>query len=393
MRFSTVFKAASATERSGQDFDLDSVDCEGFYKELRELRSEIRADLSDEDLRHLHKYERIGRVATAVGVATAWVPNPVSTVALALGRSTAWLLMHHVGHRGYDRVPGVPERLTSRGFAMGKRRFLDWPDWMLPEAWKYEHNVLHHAHTGEERDPDLIERNTELLRRLPLPKVVKLAVMGGLALTWRFTYYAPNTIRTWLGRGQEGSSDEREGYARTLWLRCYAPYALLNFVALPALMAPLGPLASLSALMNSLGAEALTNLHTFIVVGPNHTGDDLYRFDDPPRSKAEGAVRQVIGSANYWTGTEAIDFAHLWLNYQIEHHLFPDIPMLQYRKIQPKVRALCDKYGIPYVQESVWLRAWKMLEVAIGSKSMKRASSAAPHQQPHQPASAFAEAL
>jgi len=362
-----------------ETFDPTAIDCDAFFRELRGIRREAEAALGDEDIRHLRRTELYGRVATAVGLATAWVPNPLSMAALALGRSTSWLLMHHVGHRGYDRVPGIPERFTSRVFATGWRRFLDWPDWMLPEAWKYEHNVLHHTNTGELRDPDLVERNTHWLRGLAIPRPAKLAAMGLLAVTWRPFYYAPNTVHTWLARGQtlaftEEAAATPPGYKRTLYLRCYAPYMLLQFVALPALFLPLGPLAAASALVNSLGAEALSNLHTFLVVGPNHTGDDLYRFDTPAATKAEAAVRQVLGSVNYATGTELGDYAQLWLNYQIEHHLFPDLPMLRYRQIQPKVEALCAKYGIPYVQQSLFTRVKKLLSVAIGKTSMKRAS-------------------
>lgn len=361
-------------------FDPDAIDCDGFFRELRAIRRDVEAALGEDDIRHLQKLEALGRVATALGLATAWAPNPVSMAALALGRSTRWLLMHHVGHRGYDRVPGIPARYTSRVFASGWRRLLDWPDWMLPEAWKYEHNVLHHTHTGELSDPDLIERNAASLRDSKLPVGVKLAGLGALALTWRSFYYAPNTVKAWLERGQEARREgdgegNPPGYRRTLWLRGYAPYALLQFGALPALFLPLGPLAVGSALVNSLGAEALTNLHTFLVVGPNHTGEDLYRFDSRPRSKAESAVRQVLGSANYATGSDRVDYAHLWLNYQIEHHLFPDMPMLRYREIQPKIKALCAKYGIPYVQESVFTRVKKMVAVAVGRASMKRAEN------------------
>ena len=93
----------------------------------------------------------------------------------------------------------------------------------------------------------------------------------------------------------------------------------------------------------------------------------------PARSRGEAMVRQVIGSANYAVGGDAIDLAHLWLNYQIEHHIWPDLPMLRYREVQPKVKALCAKYGIPYVQESVLTRVKKMLAIAVGSASMKRA--------------------
>jgi fatty acid desaturase len=277
--------------------------------------------------------------------------------------------MHHVGHRGYDKVPGVPERYTSKVFARGWRRFLDWPASMLPEAWIYEHNVLHHAHTGEERDPDLIERNTEALRRLPMP--VRYALMGLLALTWRETYYAPQTLRAWRARGTAGPPPD-SGNLGELWLRGYLPYAALHFGLLPLCYLPLGPWGVFSAFCNSVMADAVTNLHTFCVVGPNHTGEDLHRFDDRPRTRAEHAVRQVAGTANYSTGGDLRDFAHLWLNYQIEHHLWPDLPMRQYALIQPRVRAICEKHGVPYVQESVFVRVRKMVDVAVGKSSMRR---------------------
>jgi fatty acid desaturase len=355
------------------DFDPSTVDCDAFFRELRAIRKDVEASLGEEDIAHVKWIERMGRAATAVGLATAWFPNPISMAGLALGRSTAWLLMHHVGHRGYDRVPGIPERLTSRGFAAGWRRFVDWPDWMLPEAWKYEHNVLHHTNTGELKDPDLIERNTELLREMKIPVALKYVTMGALAVTWRASYYAPTTIKVFLQRGTNLTSDEiPPKYFRTLFGKCYAPYALVQFALLPALFAPLGPLAMGSALINSLAAEAISNFHTFLVVGPNHTGDDLYRFDEPARSHAEAAVRQVLGSVNYALGSERTDYAHLYLNYQIEHHLFPDIPMARYREIQPRVKELCEKHGIPYVQEGVLTRFKKMLSVAVGKASMRR---------------------
>lgn len=365
---------------SATTFDPNTVDCHAFFKELRAIRVEAEAAYGEDDLRHLRRTIFYGRAATAVGLATAWFPNPLSMAALALGRGTRWIVMHHIGHRGYDRVPGVPPELTSRVFAKGWRRFVDWTDWMLPEAWKYEHNVLHHTNTSEVVDPDLVERNFEWVRDLDVPEIAKLAMVGLIAISWKPFYYTPNTVATYLSKGKTlafaghaGNQEMPPGYSRTLWLSCYAPYALIQFVGLPALFLPFGPFAAMSACINSVGAEVLTCLHTFLVVGPNHVGDDLYRFETPATSKAEAAVRQVLSSVNYATGTEPIDYAHLWLNYQIEHHLFPDMPMLAYRKIQPKIKALCEKHGIPYVQESVWKRAKHLVKVAIGRTSMKRA--------------------
>ena len=36
------------------------------------------------------------------------------------------------------------------------------------------------------------------------------------------------------------------------------------------------------------------------------------------------------------------------LSFQIEHHLFPDLPSNRYAEAAPRVKALCEKYGIPY---------------------------------------------
>jgi len=361
--------SASAPRSAGPARAAPPVDVEAFARDVQALRREILASLGEEDLVHLRKIERWGRTATAVGLATAWAgPNLISAAGLALGRSTRWILMHHIGHRGYDRVPGVPEHHTSAKFARGNRRFLDWPDWIEPEAWKYEHNSLHHAHTGEADDPDLVERNAAWVHGMPEP--LRWLMFAGLTITWRSTYYAPNTMQEWLGKGGAKPSS-RELWSAVLQ-RCWLPYAGYAFVGLPLLYAPLGPLAVASAFCNSVLADVLSNAHTFLVVGPNHAGDDLHRFDDRSSSKAEHLVRQVLGSTNYPTGGDGNDYAHLWLNYQIEHHLFPDVSMLQYQKVQPRVKALCEKHGLPYVQESVFRRFSKMAKVFVGRTLMRR---------------------
>lgn len=345
-----------------------SIDLDALLADVRSLRARIDADVGPADLAHLRKIERWGRCATLVGVLTAGIaPNPLAAIALSIGRSSRWLLMHHCGHRGYDKVPGVPARYTSKVFARGRRRFVDWADWMIPEAWIYEHNILHHQHTGEAKDPDLIERNIA-------GRGGRGWLLAALLLTWRATYYAPNTLNAWTQRRGPVDAGTRR---RLFWRRCMLPNAALQFVAFPLLFAVFGWWGVCSALCNSVLADVLTNAHTFLVVGPNHTADDLYRYDGPPASRGDYYRRQILGSANYRTGGDLCDWAHLWLNYQIEHHLFPDVPMLQYRKIQPAVRELCARHGIPYVQESVFTRFRKMAAVFLGRTRMRRLDAAA----------------
>jgi len=68
---------------------------------------------------------------------------------------------------------------------------------------------------------------------------------------------------------------------------------------------------------------------------------------DPAETKAEWYVRQMLGSANI-SGPWLMHFMTGNLSHQIEHHLFPDLPSNRYAEIAPKVRALFDKYDLPY---------------------------------------------
>jgi NADPH-dependent stearoyl-CoA 9-desaturase len=55
----------------------------------------------------------------------------------------------------------------------------------------------------------------------------------------------------------------------------------------------------------------------------------------------------MLGSANFDAGP-VLAFMSGNLCYQIEHHLFPDLPSNRYAEIARRVRALCVAYDLPY---------------------------------------------
>jgi fatty acid desaturase len=256
---------------------------------------------------------------------------------------------------------------------------------MTPEAWRHEHNLLHHCRLNEDPDdPDFVEALVE--KYGPRPRWVRWVLIALYSLAWKPLYYGPNTLRLHLDavrrrRGEApaasaGAPDllnPLHAYPRQVWLRCWLPYASWTFVVVPALFLPLGLWAWLSVLVNFLLAEALTNFHSFLMIVPNHAGDDLYRFDESlTNGKGEFFLRQILGSANYRCGGDANDVLHGWLNYQIEHHVWPDLTLLQYQRAQPRLKALCARYGIPYVQECVFRRFRRMIAIALGDERMQR---------------------
>ena len=57
--------------------------------------------------------------------------------------------------------------------------------------------------------------------------------------------------------------------------------------------------------------------------------------------------RQVLGSANL-TGGKLFHILSGNLSFQIEHHLFPDIPAHRHAEISVEVREICKALRVPY---------------------------------------------
>merc|ERR1719353_1266097 len=114
----------------------------------------------------------------------------------------------------------------------------------------------------------------------------------------------------------------------------------------------------------------------------------MYKFENSctPRSSTF-YMRAVTSSANFRTSNgirrdgvakpvhgftaDVNDFFHGWLNYQVEHHAYPQLSMLSYQKAAPQLRAICNKYGVPYVQENVFRRLKKTADIMVGATDMR----------------------
>lgn len=361
-----------------------SVDREQLAKDITQIHRQALANIGPEDFSHMKTMARWGKACSLVGYGTAWIcPNPVSAFLISQGSFTRWTqVAHPIQHRGYDKVEGASENYTSKKFARGWRRFLDWPDWMTPAGWHHEHDLLHHYNLGENLDPNNAQHNMEWLRQSSLPMWLRYVIVAVFSGIWKISYYTPRTHKELClnAARQQGKPEPlmtRLGawslftqQGRGLWLQSILPYTAYRFVLLPWLFLPLGTVAATNVLLNSILAEIFTNMHSFLVMIPNHAGDDVMGFDDKARGKGEFYLRQILGSVNYPTGSNLNDFFYGWLNYQIEHHLWPDLPLSQYQKLQPQVVALCKKHNIPYCQQSVFKRMLKAADIMVGKTSM-----------------------
>lgn len=292
----------------------------------------------------------------------------------------SWMLSHHALHGAYDKVAGAPKWLHSEAYAIGWRRFLDWPEWIYPQAWSYEHNLLHHYFTGENRDPDQVERLFTYVRSKKIPFIIRFGLTFLLGSTWKYSYYGPSTF---MHLQKKLGVDTQKGFnfyrmfnplssaGRNFYLQCFMPHALFFMVSawISSLVVP-GWLVG-NFLLGFLLSGFIGNWVAFLTIGPNHTGSDLFRYYSKSTNRIDFLIRQITGSANYTTYGPTSDFFMGWLNYQIEHHIWPDLMPNGYQKIAASVRKTSEQFEIPYIVEPIWIRVHKMFRVCLGTDSMK----------------------
>jgi fatty acid desaturase len=121
---------------------------------------------------------------------------------------------------------------------------------------------------------------------------------------------------------------------------------LLHFVGyVTALLLVLSPL---QAAVFVLVQQGLFGLYLGCSFAPNHKG--MPTLTDA--EELDFLRTQVLTSRNV-RGGRLVDFLLGGLNYQIEHHLFPNMPRPNLRHAQPLVRAFCQEHGLPYTEATM----------------------------------------
>ncbi|HEX6754277.1 MAG TPA: fatty acid desaturase, partial [Solirubrobacterales bacterium] len=249
------------------------------------------------------------------------------------------------------------------------------------EAWKHSHNYVHHTFTNIlGKDKDL---GYEIMRIDPQQKwhpvylaqpLYNLLLMAffewGVALH-DLDFEAIRTGRKSKAQIKRELAGIREK-AKSQIVKDYIAWPLLSGLAMAALDAGLearsparrrGGLAG--ALKRALGggrssyraaasanatANIVRNVWAYAIIFCGHFPDQTHTFtpeEVEDESRGGWYVRQLTGAANI-EGSPLFHVASGNLGYQVEHHLFPDLPSTRYAEIAPQVKQVCERYGLPY---------------------------------------------
>jgi NADPH-dependent stearoyl-CoA 9-desaturase len=320
---------------------LSDADIEALAAALEAIRYEIEDSLGAKDrvyIRRAIAFQRCLEVAarlTIVGSKNkfAWM---VGTAALAVAKCVENMeLGHNIIHGQWDWM-NDPEIHSSTW---------EW-DMVGPSShWRSCHNHRHHVFTnivGVDNDLGFgVLRVTRDQKWRPSDLMQPLrAVLLAFAFEWGVALHGLFSIRD-----RETTEAGRSAHKRAL-IRKMARQAGKDYVLFPAL--------SVRRWRRTLGANVvangLRNVWAYVVIVCGHFADGAEKFTPSVlegETKPEWYLRQMLGSANFRAG-RVLAFMSGNLCYQIEHHLYPDLPSNRYPEIAERVRALCVTYDLPY---------------------------------------------
>lgn len=320
-----------------------------FESELDALRLDTLRDIGARDAKHIRRMrgfaqgsEIAGRGLLMFGI------GPVSWVAGVVGLSLAKIVEnmeigHNVMHGQYDWMNDPS--LNSQSY--------EWDIVCDGDHWRHSHNVEHHDHTnvlGKDHDYGYGMLRLTAEQKWTPSSLLQPLWYALLALNFQWGV-AVHDIK--IGRFVKGRMKKAEFAGRMRpFLRKAGKQLFKDYVLFPALAFWQWP----RVLLGNLVANGIRNLWTNAIIFCGHFTENAQTFtrrEVEEETRGQWYLRQIQGSSNLEGGR----WFHLLtghLSHQIEHHLFPDIPAPRYAEIAPRVREICDRYGVFYNTGGFW---------------------------------------
>jgi NADPH-dependent stearoyl-CoA 9-desaturase len=400
----------STLQRSDHPFaHLGEQEREKIGKELDAIHDEVFADLGDRDRQYIKRVISVERQIVVLGRVlllgsrskTAWA---LGTACLGMAKILENMeIGHNVMHGQWDWM-NDPNIHSSKW---------DWDTASTAESWRHSHNFIHHTYTNiRGKDKDL---GYEIMRIDPNQKwrpyylgqpiynfLLTLLFEWGVAVHDMDIEAVRAGEKPWSevrkdlkGIGVKVRSQVIKDYLGWPLISAGA-YGLVQLVSGGRLDPPkksrlgrrlrrissnerVGATATFldkvlpgveSTYLRTLGADAVANIirniwaHAIIFCG--HFPDQTYTFSEEEvedETRGEWYLRQLVGAANI-DGSPLFHVISGNLGYQVEHHLYPDMPASRYSEIAPKIKDICERYELPY-NTGRFSKQWYMVHRTI----------------------------
>ncbi|PIQ63069.1 MAG: acyl-CoA desaturase [Bacteroidetes bacterium CG12_big_fil_rev_8_21_14_0_65_60_17] len=287
----------------------------------------------------------LGGTATVYGLILTghFTPAQMFWMAVLLGMGMAGIgfsVAHDALHGAYSSNPFVNRMLGYTFDILGANGYM----------WKITHNVIHHTYTNI----------TGVDEDLTVSPILRLS---------------PDAPRRWYHRFQSWYCFLAYSFATLNWLfvkdfqqftkRTIGPYTdkkhppaewatlvVGKLVALGLVLLPYFVLdiAVWQYVVGVLAAHLTAGMILGVIFQLAHVveGPEFLMPDEDGRMEHAWIIHEMHTTADFAADNHVLSWYIGGLNYQIEHHLFPQICSVHYPRLSSIVRATAEEYGVPY---------------------------------------------
>lgn len=275
-----------------------------------------------------------------------WITIAVAKAGIGMG------VMHDAIHGAHSNRKWVNNLLGQSMNLIGGNAYV----------WRIQHNVLHHTYTNihevdDDIDIPILLRMSPDQKRYWIHRYQHLYVWALYALATLFWVTSKDFIQLNKYRDRNMLKGNKEYLRRLLniigWKVLYYGYILV----LPIYVLPVSPgqVVLMFLVMHLVAGTVLS-----LIFQPAHVfSDSVFVEQDEEQLQHNYMVYQFLTTTNFTLKNRFLFWLASGLNYQIEHHLFPNICHVHYEKLSPIVKKTASEFGIPYYCQEGLLNAVK----------------------------------
>ncbi len=228
--------------------------------------------------------------------------------------------------------------------------------------WRMQHNVMHHTFTNiHEKDEDISSRG--ILRFSPHTDWKKIHkyqfiyawfLYGLMTIIWVIRQDFVRIVRY----DKNGLAKKHKVNITAEWVILIATKLIyVGYIFIIPLM--FTSLLWWQILIGIIMMHYIAGFILAIVFQPAHVieGTEYPLPDEDNKLENNWAVHQLHTTTNFGNKNQWLSWYVGGLNYQVEHHLFPNICHVHYREIAAIVKTTAKEFGLPYKSVSTFLSA------------------------------------
>jgi fatty acid desaturase len=333
----------TAIDDAARYHHLSEEELEEFGRECDAIRKDITESLGPKDAEYIQRVIKLQRrLVVAARITLFASPFPPAWVAGTAMLAAAKIienmeLGHNIMHGQWDWM-NDPEIHSGTW---------EWDTTCPAEGWKHSHNYVHHTWTnvlGKDNDVGY-----GILRVTPdqpwKPRHLLNPINNALLATFFEWGVALHDLDIEAIRKGRKDPDELRRQLKVVAWKVRKQVGK-DYIVFPLLSGP----GFLSTLTANFTANIIRNLWSYMIIFCGHFPDGAETFTEEQLENEDAAgwyLRQLLSAANF----KGSPFLHLMsgnLGYQIEHHMFPDLPSNRYAEMSERVQKLAKRFKLPY---------------------------------------------